>query len=219
MKDLIAPLSTLSLLLLAACSDPAANVPSAQVSTNNTEAASTRANSPSTQNAGSIYTIDTASSRIDWIGSKVTGSHDGGFKHFQGQFTVVDGKIADTGNEITIDTTSLWSDTDRLTGHLRSADFFDVEKYPTATFVSTSVNQAGTNATVQGDLTMHGVTKNISFPAQIQVSEDTVHVKAEFSINRFDFHMKYKGKADDLIRPNVVIKLDVKATPNMALLR
>ena len=60
------------------------------------------------------------------------------------------------------------------------------------------------------------MTKEISFPAKIEVKDDAVTVKAEFSINRHDFDIKYAGKPDDLIREGVVLRLDVKATPKQA---
>ena len=95
-------------------------------------------------------------------------------------------------------------------------DFLAVAQFPTATFVSTAVDQKATNATVTGDLTLHGVTKGISFPANIHVSDAGVHVTAIFVLNRYDFEIKYPGMANDLIRKEVVLKLNVKAVPGRA---
>jgi polyisoprenoid-binding protein YceI len=156
------------------------------------------------------------SSKIEFIGSKVTGSHDGGFKEFTGEFRTEGDRLADDGIEVVIQTDSLWSDSERLTGHLKNEDFFDVEKYPTAEFVSTAVKPADDGWSITGDLTLHGVTKAITFPAQVQVEDEAVHLTSEFSLNRFDFDIAYTGKADDLIRKEVVIKLDVKAQPGEA---
>jgi polyisoprenoid-binding protein YceI len=161
--------------------------------------------------AGTDYVIS-EESKIGFVGSKVTGSHDGGFNQFEGTIRVADGKIVGTP-EIKIDLTSIWSDNDRLTGHLKSADFFEVEKYPISTFTVTSVVPSGSGHTVTGNLDLHGVSKSISFPATIQVTDEEVTVKAEFAINRKDFNINYSGRADDLIRDNVVIRLDLKATP------
>ena len=69
------------------------------------------------------------------------------------------------------------------------------------------------NSLVTGNLTLHGVTKQISFPAKIQVTDDAVEIAADFFINRFDFDIKYPGKANDLIRKEVVLKVKVRATP------
>jgi polyisoprenoid-binding protein YceI len=189
--------------------NPAENVPAADVK------------SPATTNAapaaaGRSYAFDGSNSKVEFVGSKVTGKHDGGFRQFVGEVNVVNGKLADTGNKVVIDVNSMHTDNDRLTGHLKNADFFDAPRFPTATFVTTEVKAGETNATITGNLTLHGVTKQITFPADIKVSDDSVTVKAEFFLNRFDFDMKYPGKADDLIRKEVVLKLDVKAAPGKA---
>jgi polyisoprenoid-binding protein YceI len=101
----------------------------------------------------------------------------------------------------------------RLTGHLKSADFFDTEKFPTSTFTVTVIEPADGAHKVTGNLALHGVTNSISFPAKIEVAAASLTVKAEFAINRKDFAINYPGKADDLIRDNVVIKLDLSAAP------
>jgi polyisoprenoid-binding protein YceI len=146
----------------------------------------------------------------------VTGKHDGGFNKFTGELSVVGGKLSPVGNKIVIDMPSVFSDAEKLTGHLKSPDFFDVAKFPTATFVTTAIEDKGTNSIVTGNLTLHGVTKQISFPAKIDVSDSAVKVDSEFSINRFDFEIKYPGKVDDLIRQEVVLRLKVNAKPGKA---
>jgi len=192
------------LLLAAGCSDPADGVHKAAA----TDPART-ATDPGV--AGKVYALDSGST-ISFVGSKVTGSHDGGFRQFSGEIKVDGGKIL-AGSEIRIDMDSTWSDNDRLTGHLKSADFFEVETYPESTFTVTSVVSAGAEHTVTGNLTLHGVTKSISFPAEIQLTDEAVTLRAEFAINRKDFDIHYPGRPDDLIRDNVVIKLDVSAKP------
>jgi polyisoprenoid-binding protein YceI len=200
---------------LGCAKNPADDVPKADVSsaTNAAEAAK----GPDAPEPGArTYAFGPDASKIEFIGSKVTGKHNGGFKKFSGELRVINGRLAEAGNKVVIDTTSVWADNDRLTGHLKSPDFFNVAEMPTATFVTTSITQQGTNHNVTGNLTLHGVTKQISFPAKIQVSPETVEVAAEFFINRFDFEMRYPGKADDLIRKEVVLKLKVKAAPGKA---
>jgi polyisoprenoid-binding protein YceI len=113
-----------------------------------------------------------------------------------------------------IQTASLVADDAKLTGHLHSADFLDVERFPQATFVSTAVRPggaAGATHTVTGNLRMHGVEKSISFPASIRVVDDGVHVDAEFVINRKDFDIVYPGAPDDLIKDEVLMKLKLRA--------
>jgi len=117
---------------------------------------------------------------------------------------------------VTIETDSLWADNPKLTGHLKSPDFFDVASHPTATFESTEIVPAETGYMVTGNLDLHGVTKSITFPAEITVEDGQVRVDSEFSIKRFDFGIEYKGKADDLIRDDVVIRLQLVAVPDEA---
>ena len=104
--------------------------------------------------------------------------------------------------------------TEKLEGHLKGADFFDVAKFPTATFVSDGIKaggERGSSHTVAGNLTIHGVTKRVTFGATITEDAKEVTGKAEFSINRKDFGIAYAGKADDLIRDGVVLKINLTA--------
>ena len=159
-----------------------------------------------------------AESKVDFIGSKVTGSHSGGFKSFTAEAIVDPAKKTLLDFSATIDMNSTWSDNDNLTGHLKNQDFFDVPKFPTSEFRTTKVaaggdaKLAGSNTMITGNLTLHGVTKQIAFPAKVEVAESgAVKLESEFAINRKDFGIVYGGKADDLIRDEVVIKLAVKA--------
>jgi polyisoprenoid-binding protein YceI len=193
-------------IALVGCSDPAATVHKSSGSAPKAAGGGS--------GSGQEYIVR-AESSIGFVGSKVTGSHSGGFKEFSGKLRVADGKIV--GNpEIKIAMASTWSDNERLTGHLKNADFFGVDEFPVTTFSVTSLEQAGAQHKVTGNLNLHGVTKSISFPADIQIATTAVVVKAEFAINRRDFNINYPGRPNDLIRDNVVIKLDLTATPGPA---
>jgi polyisoprenoid-binding protein YceI len=197
--------STLVLIGLAtACANPAENKPEAVV----TEVDEARADESTAEGVRLEFSED---STLRFVGSKVTGKHDGGFEEFEGAIVLVDGDPSASRVEVQIDTTSLWADNDRLTGHLKSADFFDVESFPTARFESTSITATPNGYEVTGDLELHGVTKQITFPATIDVQGDRVTVSAEFFIKRYDFGIEYPGKPDDLIRDEVVIRLDLTA--------
>lgn len=189
-------------LLLAGCSNPADETESAKVGD---AVGSVKAVADAVS-----YTIS-PDSTISFVGSKVTGSHDGGFKSFDGTIAVVGGKIVPP-SKVTIQMDSLWADNNRLTGHLKSPDFFDVANIPTAEFAVTSMKDGPSGPEMTGNLTLHGVTKSISFKPVVTLSGSEVTLKAEFDIMRFDFGVVYKGKVDDLIRDEVVIKLDIKAT-------
>lgn len=197
-----------SLLVLAGCArDPSKDAPAAKVST--PDASPTAAGA-----AGETIPIDTMMSKLQWTGSKVTKTHPGGFKKFTGTITLVDKKAEASRVTIEIDTNSIWSDNEKLAGHLRSKDFFEVEKYPTAKFESTAITPGGLEGathTVKGNLTLHGVTKEISFPATITVGERDVTAKAKFSLKRKDFGIVYPGAPDDLIRDDVLVNWEIFA--------
>lgn len=201
---------------LTACEDPAANKARATVSepTANKPANATNTANTAPAAKGEALAINSENSKVLFTGSKVTGKHDGGFNSISGTIDLVNNKPEESTVSVDIETSSVFSDDEKLTGHLKSADFFDVEKFPKASFKSTKIapdTAKGSDAyTVTGDFTLHGQTKSISFPASIKVSPDGATVNAEFSINRKDFGIVYAGKADDLIRDDVVIKLDLK---------
>lgn len=211
MRSHVSSLAALAVLTLAsgvtACDNPAADAPAAEVG-ETTEVAE----SPAAPAAGAVTYTLTEDSQIEWTASKVTRSHDGTFPDVEGTISLVDGAPEASSVEVTIDTTTLTSDTDQLTTHLKSADFFDVEAHPEASFRSTAVTpQDDGTYQVTGVLAMHGQSKEITFPATIEVADDAVHAQAEFSINRFDWEIDYAGAADDLIRDEVLLKFDLRA--------
>lgn len=153
-------------------------------------------------------------SKLAFVGANVTTKHNGGFKKLVGGINLADGKAAGGAVVVEIEMSSVFTDDEELTTHLKSGDFFDAATHPNASFVSTNVVAGGSDGathTVTGNLTLRGETRSISFPATIDVGADTVTVKAEFAINRMDFKVSYKGAADDLIRESVAIALSLTA--------
>jgi polyisoprenoid-binding protein YceI len=209
MKHRTLPLLAAAPLFFASCENPADRTTSASV----TDAVEKTGPSAG---GGTRYAF-LPNSAIHFVGSKVTGSHEGGFKTFTGHFTVEDGEPVGDDHRVVIDMNSVWSDSERLTGHLKNADFFEVEKYETSTFEATSIEKTGSETyRISGNFTLHGVTKNITFPATVTQDGGMVKIAAEFDINRKDFGIVYAGKADDLIRDEVVIRLDLHAAPDAA---
>lgn len=194
-------------MLVSACSDPAAD------KTKAVTGEATRVASPAAAAQGQRYVITPQNSKIEFTGSKVTGKHDGAFGDFSGQIDYA-GTPEQSRVNITMKTDSLTTDAADLTKHLKTADFFDVGKYPEATFVSTAIKPGGDRGashTITGNLTLHGVTKAVTFPATINVTPDVATVDSTFSINRKDFGINYAGQADNLIRDDVVLKLTIRA--------
>ncbi|XXX77470.1 YceI family protein [Sorangium sp. So ce134] len=199
------------LLSLAGCEDPTKDKPKATVSS---AAAPAQTQAAAPTGAAETFPIDAAASTIGFVGSKVTGKHEGKFEKISGSITLAGGKAAGGKLSIEADTASVKTDAEKLDGHLKSADFFDVEKFPKATFTSTEIKAGGDNGathTVTGELDLHGVKKTITFPATISEGADAVSGNAEFVINRKDFGIVYPGKQDDLIRDDVLLKLSLKA--------
>lgn len=205
-RSRVAFLLLATILLISACSNPADDKPKAvtgEATTASPQAA-----------AGEKYAITPENSRIEFVGSKVTGSHNGSFKKFSGSIDF-GGQPEKSSVSIMIDTESIETDEANLTKHLKTADFFDVEKFPQATFESTEIKPggaAGATHTVTGNLQMHGVTKSITFPATITVSPGVIAVNSNFAINRKDFGINYAGAANNLIRDEVVLTLYVRAS-------
>lgn len=194
---------------LSACANPADNKTKAVTSDASSNTATAR------QSKGESIAITPENSKIEFVGSKVTGKHDGGFRQFSGNIDLVGDKAEASQVAIDIEMKSVFTDADGLTQHLQTGDFFEVEKYPRASFVSTGITPDAAKGSdiynVTGDLEIRGVRKTISFPATIKISPADVAVNAEFVINRKDFGIVYAGKADDLIRDEVVMKLDLRS--------
>ncbi len=153
--------------------------------------------------------FDASNAKIEFVGSKPQGKHDGGFKKFTGTLQLAPTGKGLAGVTVDIDTDSLWSDNPKLTGHLKTGDFFDVKRYPKAGFVSTRVTEGGKDGathTITGKLTLHGETKEISIPATVRVNGGAVSLRSQFSIDRTQFGMTYgRGKVEDTVQIKVAI--------------
>lgn len=196
-----------ALVLVAACGNPATNKSQAVTGE------ATQASSPKPAGAQN-YSITPENSKVEFVGSKVTGSHNGSFQKFAGEIHYT-GDVTTSHVTITMDSDSLTTDTPDLTKHLKTADFFDVAKYPQAKFESTAIKAGGDKGashTITGNLTLHGATKSVTFPATIGVAPDAITVDSSFTINRKDFGINFAGAADNLIRDDVVLTLKIKAT-------
>jgi len=202
----------LALAGVACNNDPAKGKTQAAV----TEAAATPPpQTPQAPANGANYVFSQAGSTVEFVGAKVTKKHDGKVGSFSGVVQLIENDPLKSSVRVQLDLDSLSVDEAKLAKHLKSPDFFDVARFPKASFQSTAIKAGGENSathTVTGNLDLHGVTKQISFPARIKVNAEQVSVEAEFAINRKDFGINYPGMADDLIKDDVLIllKLDAK---------
>ncbi|WP_321286642.1 YceI family protein [uncultured Sunxiuqinia sp.] len=142
------------------------------------------------------YVIDTSSSNVDWLGKKVTGEHSGSIDIKEGSLEVASGVIK--GGTVIIDMQSIVNedieDADykaKLEGHLKSEDFFSVERFPTAKLVLTDVKKSGDEYSFTGNLTIKGITKPVSFKGKSLADGDHVKVEGAIIIDRSDYDVKY----------------------------
>ncbi|HMY09979.1 MAG TPA: YceI family protein [Turneriella sp.] len=191
-------------MLLAACEKP----PVAQ-------AAGASDVLPVAKGEGKEYQIDTAASKITWIGTKVTGKHNGTINLKSGSVFVKEGNVVAgkfVADMASIDDKDLSGEYQaKLNKHLKSEDFFDVVKFPEGIFEISSVEKAANGVTIKGNLTLKGVTHGVTFDADIQSEKGVPKTaKANFNIDRKKWGIVYPGKPDDLISDTVNLTLDLK---------
>lgn len=188
--------------------------------------------------AGVQYDAVPDMTTIYWEGSKPTGSkHFGNINITDGQLFINNGKLVSGGfnldmNSITV-TDITGDDKTDLEAHLKGTEadgtdhFFNVTKFPTGKFEITSVTDTtgenGLNAHVKGNLTLKGVTKEISIPANVAVNEAGVTVSTpNFTINRTEWGVNYKSKSifsdlgDKFINDDIMLKINLTAKPTAA---
>ncbi len=153
---------------------------------------------------------------ITFVGSKPDdSSHEGGFnKGFSGEIAVARLNGEPLGIEsisMSIDIDEMWTDNDKLTDHLLSPDFFDARAYPQAEFSAPFIYELG-EITITGDLTLHGVTKEISFPATVEIEGESLTLNALMPINRLDFGISYQPENINAEVP-VTIRVGTREAP------
>lgn len=152
--------------------------------------------------APTTYKVDTAATKVQWEGKKVAGPHNGDLKVKSGTLTVLGEEIT-TGN-IVVDMTSInvkdlegeWKG--KLEGHLKAPDFFDTAKFPEATLAIKNSKKTAKGLEINGDLTIKGVTKPISFVAtDVKKTADMFSAKGTMTVNRINYGVTYNaGKGD-----------------------
>lgn len=185
---------------------------------------------------GATYTVAADQSTLKW-----TGYHKGGmnprFGTLKGSGTLAVENNAITGGTFTVDIASIVTDSTSvdpatsggkkstdLDGHLKTADFFEVEKYPTAKFEITGVTAfdaattksvvEGATNTISGNLTIKDKTVNVTFPAKVTFTGDEATIESKFTINRQDWGLTYgtEGSPKDwMISQEVDLALNIKA--------
>lgn len=176
------------------------------------------------------FKINSEKSKVEWVGKKVTGQHNGEIKIAKGEITAANGLV--NGGSVAIDMNTItcldmqgeWSE--KLVGHLKSDDFFSVEKHTMSTFTIKSVTpikgaKAGSNnATIKGDLTIKGITNEVEFPAIVEIRGMNLVANGEAKIDRTKYEIKYgsanffEGLGDKAIDNEFSVKFKLAASAN-----
>jgi polyisoprenoid-binding protein YceI len=146
------------------------------------------------------HDIDAAHSEINFTAESRLLSAHGFFGKWNADVAFDPANPAASKVKITIDAASINTRNDRRDGHLRSADFFDVEKFPEITFVSKRIEMTGAaTMNIVGDLTIHGVTKEVVVPASMVFYDEGVgRFKGMFSIKRKDYGVAYDSRLNPI---------------------
>ncbi|RLZ09254.1 YceI family protein [Faecalibacter macacae] len=216
MKKLFLSLAMISAVALTSCGG-------------NTETVNaTEAQESATASEGAVTYIADSTSTVNWKGGKTFDDinkpeegHWGIVKLKEGTATVNNG-VLESGKFVadftTFESKDLDSDPEtkaKLDGHLKAADFLDVEKYPTASFEITGVKaiEGGDyNSEISGNFEFRGTPKNVTFKANVTVEGNVVTVKSEeFGINRKDFGITFAGGGGSIIKDEVLLQVDLTA--------
>ena len=180
----------------------------------------------STTKDGEKFAVDTTNSKIEWKGFKVfkseNTSHFGTIKLLSGEVTVKDGALESgtfTANMHSLDNVDLKDNADmkgKLEGHLKSEDFFGVDKFPSASYEITKVSKSDSgdyNTILDGNLTIKGVTKPQQLHANVSVDGDVVSIATKpTEINREEFDVKFQSPVENgVIKNEIEIQVLVKA--------
>lgn len=212
---------SLTALLITGCSDKK----DVQKSAYNEES-NTAAGFVSATNKGVKQDLIIPESKLEWTAAKVTGQHNGTVDFSGGNLFIEDNKLTGGSFEMDFNTIKVLDITDaemngKLTGHLKSNDFFSAADFPKGKFVITSVKEISTDKyEISGDMTIKNITKKITFPAEIKQDGNKFTAIAEMDIDRTLWDIKYRsGKffgdlGDKMINDNFKVKLSLKFNKN-----
>ena len=171
------------------------------------------------QELSTKYMADPAESSIEWAGYKPTGQHNGTINLESGIFTINDGKIESGTFLINMASIKDNDGSARLEGHLKSADFFDVEKHASAIFEITGFKEVEGKMMLSGNLTLKEKKNNVTFPVSVTEDGNNFTITSEmFTIDRSKWDVKYGSKSffdnlgDKFINDDIELKIIVKAS-------
>ncbi len=156
------------------------------------------------------HVVDKAHSQINFVADARLISARGHFNQWDATIALDPANMAASSVSITIDAASIDTRVDRRDTHLKSADFFDVEKHPKITFVSTAVRpKTAETLDIEGDLTIRGTTKRIVVPATMVFYEEGLgRFRGEFVMNRKDYGVSFDSRLNP-IKDDVTVQWDI----------
>jgi polyisoprenoid-binding protein YceI len=220
MKKLIFYSAIISLGMIYSCAGPEgkkANIGEADTIIANTEGADK-------------FIIDTAKAMVEWKGFKPTGQHNGTLAIKSG--TLFMKENTPVGGNFVLDMQSVKvldiEDPEyngKLKGHLRSADFFDVDTHPEATFVITQIvrsKESNSTYNLTGNLTIKGITKSVGFVANVKTEGENFNASTpEFTINRTEYDIRFKSKKfftdlqNDFINDEIALVINLSGVKSL----
>jgi polyisoprenoid-binding protein YceI len=162
------------------------------------------------------WTVDESHSVVEFsVKHLMISTVKGNFNSFSAEIEADPSNLTDAAIEFTIDANSIDTRKEDRDNHLRSADFFDVEKYPQIKFKATNiVKESADNYDVQGDFEMHGVSKPVTFAVVFEgQAGDVAGFSANTEINRADFGLTWNSTLETggvLVSEKVKINLDLQ---------
>lgn len=165
------------------------------------------------------WTVDVEHSEIGFaVRHMGVGKTRGRFTNFSGTVIADPKKLGTSSVRFTVEAQSIDTANPKRDAHLRSGDFFDVEKFPTLSFESTKIEKAGKGYQATGRLTIRGVTKVVSFPFTVSnpvkdlQGKSRAGVEAKLSINRSDYGLLWNALVEgtQVVGEQVEISLDLE---------
>jgi polyisoprenoid-binding protein YceI len=170
------------------------------------------------------YTVNKDASTIAWKGFKPTGTHTGTIAIENGVLDVANGNIVggtfliDMNSIVVTDIPAEDEKNAKLTGHLKSPDFFDAEKYPSAGFTITGLEEVEGKMMLSGNLSLKDAKNNVTFPVSVTNENGVVTLTSEtFTIDRSKWNVQYGSKSffdnlgDKFINDDIELKVSVTA--------
>jgi len=218
-KKLLIGLFLLGSISLAACK------PTPPVDENNTDEGDTmkkQAVERSYSDADEEYFVSSTETELKWYAKYLVGNkHEGTVKVSEGNFAVIDGVVRDGKATIDMTTITEKENNERFLGDIRGADFFDIEQFPQSSLEIKNISQPDAskeaNYQITADLTIKGITNEITFPAVIVIEDGIMTANADFTIDRtkwgitFQSSSFFKDLGDKVIDDNIRYELIVKA--------